>query len=65
MKTKLFSTKDGVILYEDENGRLISSNMKAIKAAMTEDIKRNDIPIDYKMGAILVMNRIKAQEEAN
>ena len=65
MKTKLFSTKDGVTLYEDENGKLISSNMKAVKAAITEDIKRNDIPIDYKMGAILVMNRIKAQEEAN
>ena len=65
MKTKLFSTKDGVALYEDENGRLISSNMKAVKAAMMEDIKRNDIPFDYKMGAILVMNRIKAQEEAN
>lgn len=65
MKTKLFSTKDGVILYEDENGKLISSNMKEVKAAITEDIKRNDIPFDYKMGAILIMNRIKAQEEAN
>lgn len=65
MKTKLFSTKYGVVLYEDENGRLVSSNMKAVKAAMMEDIKRNDIPFDYKMGAILVMNRIKAQEEAN
>ena len=65
MKTKLFSTKDGVVLYEDENGKLISSNMKAVKAAITEDIKRNDIPIDYKMGAILVMNKIKAQDEVN
>lgn len=65
MKTKLFSTKDGVILYEDENGKLVSSNMKAVKAAMIEDIKRNDIPFDYKMGAILIINRIKAQEEAN
>ena len=65
MKTKLFSTKDGVVLYEDENGRLISSNMKAVKAAMMEDIKKNDIPFDYKMGSILVINRIKAQEEAN
>ena len=65
MKTKLFSTKDGVILYEDENGRLISSNMKAVKAAITKDIKRNNIPFDYKMGAILILNRIKAQEKAN
>ena len=65
MKTKLFSIKDGVVLYEDKNGRLISSNMKAVKAAITEDIKRSDIPFDYKMGAILIMNRIKAQEEAN
>ena len=65
MKTKLFSTKDGVILYEDENGRLVSSNMKAVKAAMMEDIKRNDIPFDYKIGVILIMNRIKVQEEAN
>ena len=65
MKTKLFSTKDGVTLYEDENGRLISSNMKAVKAAIIKDIKRSDIPFDYKMGAILVMNRIKVQEEVN
>ena len=65
MKTKLFSTKDGVVLYEDENGKLVSSNIKAVKAAIMEDIKRNYIPFDYKMGAILVMNRIKAQEEAN
>lgn len=36
MKTKLFSTKDGAVLYEDENGRLISSNMKAVKAAMNK-----------------------------
>lgn len=65
MKTKLFSTKDGVVLYEDENGVLTSSNMKAVKTAITEDIKMDDIPFDYKMGAILVMNRIKAQEEVN
>lgn len=65
MKTKLFSTKDGVVFYEDENGRLISSDMKAIKVAIMEDINRNDIPIDYKLGAILVMNQIKLQEEAN
>ena len=39
--------------------------MKAVKAAIMEDIKRNDIPFDYKMGAILVMNRIKAQEDVN
>lgn len=65
MKTKLFSTKDGVVLYEDENGRLISSNMKAVKAAIMEDIKMNDIPFDYKIGVILVINRIKAQQEAN
>lgn len=65
MKTELFSTKDGVVLYEDENRRLISSDMKAIKVAIMEDINRNDIPIDYKLGAILVMNQIKLQEEAN
>ena len=65
MKTELFSTKDSVVLYEDENGRLISSDMKAIKVAIIEDINRNDIPIDYKLGAILVMNQIKLQEEAN
>lgn len=65
MKTELFSTKDGVVLYEDENGVLTSSNMKAVKAAITEDINRNDVPIDYKMGAILVLNQIKFQEEAN
>ena len=39
--------------------------MKAIKVAIIEDINRNDIPIDYKLGAILVMNQIKLQEEAN
>lgn len=46
MKTKRFSTKDGVVFYKDENGRLISFNMKAVKAAITEDISRNDLPID-------------------
>lgn len=46
MKTKPFSTKDGV---EDENGVLTSFNMKAVKAAITEDINRNDILIDYEM----------------
>lgn len=65
MKTELFSTKDGVVLYEDENGVLISSNMKAVKAAIMEDINGNDVPIDYKMGAILVLNQIKFQEETN
>lgn len=49
MKTKPFSTKDGVVLYEDENGVLTSFNMKAVKAAITEDINRNDILIDYEM----------------
>lgn len=65
MKTELFSTKDGDVLYEDENGVLTSSNMKAVKAAIMEDINRNDVPIDYKMGAILVLNQIKFQEETN
>lgn len=61
MKTELFSTKNGAILYEDENGVLTSNNMSEVLTALNHDIKRNDIPFDYKMGAILVVNRIMAQ----
>lgn len=35
--------------------------MSEVLTALNHDIKRNDIPFDYKMGAILVVNRIMAQ----
>lgn len=62
MKTKVFETNNGVVLYEDEKGVLTSSNMEAIKSALIEDINSEDLPYEVMIRAMDWVVRIVAQE---
>ena len=52
MKTKVFETKSGVILYEDENGVLSSENMEAVKSALMDDVNNDDLPFGIALQAM-------------
>lgn len=62
MKTKVFKTKNGVILYEDENGVLSSENMEAIKSALMNDVNNNDLPFGIALQATEWIKTIIKQE---
>lgn len=62
MKTKVFITKHGVILYEDENGVLTSSNMEAVKSALMDDINNDDLPFGIVLQAMEWVKTIIKQE---
>lgn len=62
MKTKVFITKRGVVLYEDENGVLTSSNMEAVKSALMDDINNDDLPFGIALQAMEWVKTIIKQE---
>ena len=62
MKTKVFETKNGVILYEDENGVLSSENMEAVKSALMDDVNNNDLPFGIALQATKWIKTIIKQE---
>ena len=62
MKTKVFETKNGVILYEDENGVLSSENMEAVKSALMDDINNDDLPFGVALQAMEWVKTIIKQE---
>ncbi len=62
MKTKIFETKSGVVLYEDENGVLSSENMEAIKSALMGDINNGDLPFGIAFQAMEWIKTIIKQE---
>lgn len=62
MKTKVFITKRGVVLYEEENGVLTSSNMEAVKSALMDDINNDDLPFGIALQAMEWVKTIIKQE---
>lgn len=62
MKTKVFETKNGVVLYEDENGVLSSENMEAVKSALMDDVNNNDLPFGIALQATEWIKTIIKQE---
>ena len=64
MKTKVFETKSGVVLYKDENGILTSENMEAVKSALIDDVNNDDLPFGIALQAVKWI-KIIIKQEAN
>lgn len=62
MKTKVFETKSGVVLYKDENGILTSENMEAVKSALMDDVNNDDLPFGIALQAMKWIKTIIKQE---
>lgn len=62
MKTKVFETKSGVVLYEDENRVLFSENMEVIKSALMDDINNGNLPFGVTLQAMEWIKTIIKQE---
>lgn len=62
MKTKVFETKSGVVLYEDKNGVLSSENMEAVKSALMDDVNNDDLPFGIALQAVKWIKTIIKQE---
>lgn len=62
MKTKVFETKSGVVLYEDENRILTSENMEAVKSALMDDVNNDDLPFGIALQAMKWIKTIIKQE---
>lgn len=62
MKTKVFETKSGVVLYKDENGILTSENMEAVKSALMDDVNNDDLPFGIALQAVKWIKTIIKQE---